>query len=76
MVEIKVSDEQLVQLQQIQAQYDFLVKRYGELHFEAKQVDGAMADLIILKNDLVNSLQDEFGSAGTIDLTTGIFTPE
>jgi hypothetical protein len=76
MAEKKVSEEQLASLKEIQAHYEFLSKRYGELHFELKAVDSAMDDLIIRKAMLVEALQAEFGATGTVDLETGIFTPE
>lgn len=72
----KVSEEQLTSLRELQSQYDILTKRYGELHFEMMQIDNALSELESKRLSITEILQNEFGTTGTVDLATGIFTPD
>jgi hypothetical protein len=79
----KVSEEQLTILRDLQKHFDHLTKRFGELHFQEKlvkqekdEVDQALDSLELNRRNTVFALQEQFGSTGTVDLSTGEFIPD
>ena len=79
----KASSEDIAALRTLSENWDVLTKRFGELHYqkklvdnELKHVDSALDELEKERQSVVTSLQQQFGSAGTIDLTTGDFIPD
>lgn len=83
MSELKVSEEELKQLQELQTRFDTLTKLYGELRFEElslqikmQDVDRAMVELETKRNTLIEELEKRFQVPGHIDLKTGLFIPD
>jgi len=79
----KASPEDIAKLRALAENWEALTKRFGELHYqkklveiELKQVDAALDDLENERQAVVTTLQQQFGSAGAIDLTTGDFIPD
>lgn len=79
----KISDTQLELLRGLQTRYDVFTKRFGELHFqhiliekEQKDIDTGLRNLESERTTIVESLQKEFGSTGSINLETGEFIPD
>jgi hypothetical protein len=78
-----VSPERLNALRTLQAEFDVLTKRMGELHYQKKlitretaRIDEALDELELRRANEVSELQAEFNSTGTINLTTGEFIPD
>lgn len=79
---VSVSGEDLAKIQELQSTYVELMKRFGELHFQAKAIQQELASIEVnvetLDNErlsLYTDLQKKYG-VGTIDMTTGQFIPE
>ena len=78
---MKLTDEEHAELVQLQASWNDLTKKYGELHYQKKLVDSdlvtidaALDKLDTQRRDSVNRLQDKYG-VGQVNLSTGEFTP-
>jgi CDP-diacylglycerol pyrophosphatase len=78
---MKLTDEEREELVQLQAQWNGLTKKYGELHYQKKlvdadllTVDSALEDLDAQRTDAVNRLQTKYG-IGQVNLQTGDFIP-
>lgn len=79
----KVSEEQLKELQQLQTQYTNALFRIGEITLqqdilaaELDEVKQFVDRLGTRRIGIVDKLQKEFGSTGTIDLSTGEFVAD
>ena len=78
---MKLTDEEREELVQLQASWNELTKKYGELHYQKKlvdsdlvTVDSALDNLDTQRTDAVKRLQDKYG-IGQVNLATGDFTP-
>jgi hypothetical protein len=83
MSEQKVTDETLTRLQEINAEFHRLTKYSGELHYQKRilereilAVDAALDDNSDERLAISKEVQEQFGGAGTVDLTTGVFTKD
>lgn len=76
MEEIKITDERLNALREIQEQYDIITKRYGEIAYEMKMIEQAFTDLEAERRNITSVIQTEMGTTGAVDLTTGVFIPD
>jgi len=79
----QVSPEQLEKLVELNSQWNFLTKRFGELHSQKKlllneieAVDAAFDEVEERRQVLVNELTEQFGTTGTVNLQDGTFTPD
>ncbi len=79
---MKLTDEERAELIQLQASWNDLTKKYGELHYQKKlvdadllTVDSALDKLDVQRTDAVKRLQDKYG-VGHVNLSTGEFTPD
>jgi hypothetical protein len=73
--------EELKQVQDVQAQFSSLTRRYGELHFQKKfideemvNIDEEMLNLETRRVEIMTNLQNKYGT-GTIDVANGTFIP-
>lgn len=78
---MQLTDEERGELVQLQASWNDLTKKYGELHYQKKlvdadllTVDAALENLDVQRTDAVNRLQTKYG-IGQVNLETGQFTP-
>lgn len=78
-----VSPEQLAQLQKINDTYLSLTQEYGVVKYEQlllnaqlTDIESQMMELEVSRIQAIQLLQEQFGSAGTVDLETGAFIPE
>lgn len=79
----KVSDEKLQQLRSLQEESASLTIVLGELAFQRRllkqeilQTEERLLQLQFVREDLVKELEGQFGSTGTVNLTTGEFVPD
>ena len=79
---IKLPDEELQLLVSLQAKWNELTKKFGELHFQRKgleaelQITDEELDLLDQERvDVVKRLQDKYGQ-GVVNLATGEFIPD
>lgn len=82
MTDKKVTPEELQKLKDLQAQFEALTKKYGELRYELvtlqlamQEIDNAFAQLDSTRRSLVQTLEERFQAPGTISLETGEFVP-
>lgn len=80
---MKISDENLKQLQELQVRFEQLTFVYGDLHNKKRMLEGQIAaieteidSLERARESFSNALKNEMGSAGTVNLETGEFTPD
>jgi hypothetical protein len=78
----KVSEQDLASLQEIQQQYNDLLRQYGEAHLRKRIIDSdiqhcedAFNELEAKSQEIRLQLQQQFGSEGTVNLVTGEFIP-
>lgn len=74
----KVSDALLGALREVQAQYDFLTKRVGELTYEMEIAKRSILEVEDRRLASVRAIEEELGAeagSGNIDLETGEFIP-
>ena len=78
--QIKLSEEEIQTLSQLQSNQQNLIKSFGEIEFKIQLAESQKDSLIETLNSLVEEekevgkkLQDKYGN-GTIDLESGIFT--
>lgn len=78
-----VSTEQLEVLRNLQTQFDDVTKAYGELRFQQIMLEDEMDKLSLdmrtleaTRMQVVNTLQEEFGTTGSVNLQTGEFIPD
>ena len=79
---IKLPDEEFQQLVNLQARFNELTRRFGELHYQKKGIE---AEIIVTDEelglldqeriDVVQRLQEKYGQ-GSINLATGEFIPD
>ncbi len=72
---LKVSDERLAELQNIQGDFTAVTKRFGELQYEQELLKRAMLEIEEARIKLIQTLHEEMGGPGQVDLSTGEFTP-
>jgi hypothetical protein len=82
MAEQKVNESDLEQLQQLQTRFETLITVYGELHLKKRVVESdiqrteeAFNEVETARQEIGNRIQAQFGSEGTVNLTTGEFVP-
>ena len=80
MKQIKLSEEEIQTLSQLQSNQQNLIKSFGEIEFKIQLAESQKDSLIETLNSLVEEekevgkkLQDKYGN-GTIDLESGLFT--
>jgi hypothetical protein len=78
--QIKLSEEEIQTLSQLQSNQQNLIKSFGEIEFKIQLAESQKDSLIETLNSLVEEekevgkkLQDKYGN-GTIDLESGLFT--
>lgn len=83
MADLKLDEEQLTTLRELQATFDAVTKRYGELRFQQIMVEEEMAtvsvdmrNLEIQRQETVALIQEKFGTTGSVNLQTGEFLPD
>ena len=83
MSDLKLTDDQLTKLRDLQTRFDTFTKRYGELRFQQIMVEEEMAsvsvdmrNLEIERQETVLALQEGFGTTGSVNLQTGEFIPD
>ena len=78
--QIKLSEEEIQTLSQLQSNQQNLIKSFGEIEFKIQlaeiKKDSLVEALTSLRNkeeEIGKTLQDKYGN-GTIDLESGLFT--
>ena len=78
--QIKLSEEEIQTLSQLQSNQQNLIKSFGEIEFKIQLAESQKDSLIKTLNSLIEEekgvgkkLQDKYGN-GTIDLESGLFT--
>jgi hypothetical protein len=71
-----ISNEQLEILRNLNDQYDILTKRYGEIAYEKLVIEQAFLVVESERVEITQKIQTEMGTSGTVDLETGIFSPD
>lgn len=79
---VKLSEEELNSLKNLQAKWNILTRQFGELHYQKKCVDNELVlvdqELDALEQsriDIIQKLQNQYGQ-GSVDLDTGEFIPD
>jgi len=77
----KFNDEELNKINEIKSNYDSITLRMGQLHFELNSLTTEKSDLEFAFNknreeeiDFAKHLTEKYGK-GSLDISTGIFTP-
>lgn len=80
---LKLSDEQLQEIRELQGNVDAAIRQYGLLHLQKRVLD---AELVAVEQtieqheqtriNIVQKIQDYFGSTGTINMATGEFVAD
>jgi chromosome segregation ATPase len=79
----KVTEEQLNQLQEMQDRWNKLTKYLGELMYQKRSIDTEIKSVDIEfdrldseRVQLSQTIQESFGTTGTVNLSTGEFEPD
>ena len=71
--QIKLSEEEIQTLSQLQSNQQNLIKSFGEIEFKIQLAESQKDSLIEEEKEVGKKLQDKYGN-GTIDLESGLFT--
>lgn len=80
---LQISDTELEPLRRLQDKFSTVTTEYGELKYDQLAINTRLshleAHMSAIEEErvaIVRGLQERYGSSGTVNIETGIFTPD